>query len=55
MHVRSEEEMEDEEESVEEWETDWENDYPELDDLDNIEDFLDSFEYEDSDKYKEPS
>lgn len=39
----------------EEWETDWEQDWPELDGLDDLDDFLDSIEYEDSDKYKEPS
>jgi hypothetical protein len=43
------------EEFEDEWESDWKEDYPELDDLDNLDDFLESFEYEDDDKYKEPS
>jgi hypothetical protein len=38
-----------------EWETDWKSDYPELDDLDNLDDFLESFEYSDSEDYKEPA
>lgn len=37
------------------WEDDWEDLYPTLDDMDDLEEFLDDFEYEDSDKYKEPS
>ena len=39
----------------EQWVDDYETDYPELDDLDNIDDFLDTFEYADSDQYTEPS
>ena len=44
-----------EDEFTEEWVEEWQDDYPTLDSLDDLEDFLQDFEYEDSDKYKEPS
>jgi hypothetical protein len=50
-----ESDFEGDEDFQDEWETDWERDFPELDSLDDLEDFLEDFEYEDSDKYKEPS
>jgi hypothetical protein len=43
------------EEFEDEWESDWKSDYPELDDLNNLDDFLESFEYSDSEDYKEPA
>jgi hypothetical protein len=50
-----EEEFEDAEEYQETWEADWEAEWEELNDLDDLEGFLVDFEYEDSDKYKEPA
>lgn len=44
----------DDDEFQEEWEDRWEEDFPELDDMDELEEFLDEFEESDSDKYKEP-
>jgi hypothetical protein len=55
LRAKDEEEYDDIEGFEEQWSADWEEDYPDLDYLDNLVDFLDEFEYEDSDKYKEPA
>jgi hypothetical protein len=55
MRSMDEEDYEDDIEFTEQWETDWEQDYPDLDYLGDLIDFVDDFEHEDSDKYKEPS
>jgi hypothetical protein len=51
-----EEEAEEPEESESEqiWEEDWQNMYGTLDDMDELDTFLEEFEYQDSDNYQEP-
>jgi len=50
-----EEEFEDDESWQEEWESGWNLDFPELDDMDDIDEFLIDFDHEYEDKYKEPA
>lgn len=51
--VRDDEDFDDEE--IQELWNDMADDFPELEDLNDLEDFLEDFEYGDSDKYTEPS
>lgn len=53
--MQDEEEFEESEDWQEEWEYEWQHDWEELNDLDDLEGFMEDFEYEDSDKYKEPA
>jgi hypothetical protein len=53
--LQDEDEIEADYEYGQEWESDWEDDYPELDDMDDLDGFLQDFDHEDSDKYQEPA
>jgi hypothetical protein len=55
IRMRDDEEYEQEEDAETEWEEDWSEDWKDLNDLDDVEGFMDDFEHESGDKYKEPA